>query len=111
VLVRTISSSPLGPRVSAFRDAVRARDGRCIVTGVVALGAQYDNWRSFEAAHIFPLAYEEHWKNSDFTRWISILPIAGASINSVQNGILLRSNIHVLFDSYEISINPDVCPF
>lgn len=78
---------------------------------VVALGAQYGNWRSFEAARIFPLAYEEHWRNNDFARWISSLPIAGASINSVQNGLLLRSNIHDLFDSYEISINPDVCIF
>lgn len=108
MLVRTISSSHSGPRVSAFRDAVRARDDRCIITGVVALGAQYNNWRSFEAAHIFPLAYEEYWRNNDFARWISILPITGGSINSVQNGLLLRSNIHDLFDSYEISINPDV---
>lgn len=114
MLVRTISSSQTGPRVYAFRDAIRLRDGRCIITGVVALGAQYGNWRSFEAAHIFPLAYEEHWRNNDFARWISIPPIppiVGGSINSAQNGLLLRSNIHDLFDSYEISINPDVCIF
>lgn len=111
VLVRTISSSNSGPRVSPFRDAVRARDGRCIITGVAALGAQYSNWRSFEAAHIFPLAYVEHWRNSDFARWISTPPVTVGSINSVQNGLLLRSNIHDLFDSYEISINPDVCIF
>ena len=33
----------------------------------------------------------------------------GGSINSVQNGLLLRSDIHQLFDMYRISINPDVC--
>ena len=110
MLVRTISSSQTGPRVQAFRDAVRLRDGRCIMTGVVAaLGARYGNWRSFEAAHIFPLAHEEHWRNNNFARWISIHPTAGGSINSTQNGMLLRSNIHDLFDSYEVSINPDVC--
>ena len=109
VLVRTISSSSSGPRVSPFRDAVRARDRRCIITRVAALGAQYGNWRSFEAAYIFPLAYVEHWTNNDFARWISAPPVVGGSINSVQNGLLLRSNIHDLFDSYEISINPDVC--
>ncbi|KAK0105453.1 hypothetical protein ONS96_004840 [Cadophora gregata f. sp. sojae] len=107
VLVRTVSSSHSGPRVHAFRDAVRLRDGRCIITGVVALGAQYDNWRSFEAAHIFPLAYEEHWRNNDYARWISLSLNVGGSINSVQNGLLLRSNMHDLFDSYEFSINPD----
>jgi hypothetical protein len=75
----------------------------------VALGAPYNIWRGFEAAHIFPLAYEEHWRNNNFARWISIPSIAGGSINSIQNGILLNSAIHQLFDSFAFSINPDVC--
>jgi hypothetical protein len=32
-----------------------------------------------------------------------------ASINSVQNGLLLRSDIHSRFDHYDFAINPDVC--
>jgi len=95
--------------VHAFRHAIRLRDRRCVITGRVALGAQDDNWIGFEAAHIFPLAYEEHWRNNKFARWISIPPIVGGTINSVQNGILLRSDIHQLFDSFAFSINPDVC--
>jgi hypothetical protein len=75
----------------------------------VALGAPYNIWRGFEAAHIFPLAYEEHWRNNNFARWISIPPIAGGSINSIQNGILLNCTIHQLFNSFAFSINPDVC--
>jgi predicted restriction endonuclease len=94
--------------VHAFRNAVRLRDRRCIITGKVALGAQYGTWRGFEAAHIFPLAYEEHWRNNNFARWISIPPITGGTINSIQNGMLLRSDIHELFDSFAFSINPDV---
>ena len=27
----------------------------------------------------------------------------------MQNGLLLRNDIHDLFDSYDVSINPDVC--
>jgi len=63
----------------------------------------------FEAARIFPLAYEGHWNQHDYSRWITIQPDTGGSINSVQNGILLREDIHTLFDAYGISINPDVC--
>jgi hypothetical protein len=34
--------------------------------------------------------------------------VGDTGIHSVQNGILLRSDIHVLFDKYMIAINPDV---
>jgi hypothetical protein len=29
-------------------------------------------------------------------------------INSIQNGLLLRSDVHDLFDAYEFGVNPDV---
>lgn len=89
----------------AFRDAIRMRDRRCIITEQEAV---YGSWTSFEAAHIFPLAYEGHWLQDDYERWITKPPASGGTINSVQNGLLLRRDIHGLFDSYEISINPDV---
>ena len=108
-LVRTSTSSQTGQRVQVFRNAVRSRDRRCVLTGKEALGAPYDIWDGFEAAHIFPLAYEEHWKNNNFARWISIHPTAGGSINSIQNGMLLDCTIHGLFDAYRFSIDPDVC--
>lgn len=38
-----------------------------------------------------------------------MVPDTGGTINSVQNGLLLRSDIHQLFDFYDFSINPDVC--
>lgn len=66
-------------------------------------------YTGFEAAHIFPLAYEGHWISGGYSRWITILPENGGAINSVQNGLLLRSDIHQQFDSYNLSINPDVC--
>lgn len=97
-----------GSRVAGFRDAVRARDGRCVVSGQVAKGAQYGRWWGFEAAHIFPLGYEEHWIRNSYSRWITIQPATGGPINSVQNGLLLRADVHILFDNYVFSIDPDV---
>ena len=97
-----------GTRVAEFRDSVRQRDRRCVITGQLVLQAEYNIWWGFEAAHIFPLAYEERWTEYGFGRWITIQPNTGGSINSVQNGILLRKDIHALFDAYAISINPDV---
>ena len=111
-LTRTISQQT-GTRVQAFTDAVRSRDRRCVITGRVAINADRDSWTGFEAAHIFPLAFEGLWKQYDYGRWIKSLSngeeIKGGKINSVQNGLLLDSAIHQLFDMYEFSINPDVC--
>ena len=106
-LVRTISVSS-GTRVAEFREAVRQRDRRCVITRRPAVNAEFGNWRGFEAAHIFPLAYDGHWSDNHYGRWITIPPGTGGSINSVQNGLLLTADIHILFDSYDISINPDV---
>lgn len=108
-LVRTISLQS-GTHVATFRNAVRERDRRCVITGRRARGADRGNWAGFEAAHIFPLAYEGHWRDHNYGRWITIPPAteSAGSINSVQNGLLLRSDIRSLFDNYLLSINPDV---
>ncbi|KAH8687300.1 HNH endonuclease-domain-containing protein [Tricladium varicosporioides] len=110
ILCRALSLQT-GTRVQAFRDNVRLRDRRCIITGEEY--ADDDNWRGFEAAHIFPLAYEKHWVDYNYGRWISTPDeeIKGGKINSVRNGLLLRSDIHQLFDFYDFSINPDVCVY
>ncbi|KFX87736.1 hypothetical protein O988_09305 [Pseudogymnoascus sp. VKM F-3808] len=105
-LLRTISHGT-GSRTKVFCDEVRQRDRRCVVTGQEALGAYRQNWRGFEACHVFPLAYEAYWMENNFARWISIIPERGGPINSVQNGLLLRTDIHQLFDSYDFAINPD----
>ncbi|KAH8147455.1 uncharacterized protein LAJ45_08612 [Morchella importuna] len=105
-LTRTISLGT-GTRVASFRNAVRDRDRRCIITGKEAVNADLGSWRGFEAAHIFPLAYEHNWIMDEYDRWITIESTDGGSINSVQNGMLLRADIHGMFDGYEVSINPD----
>ena len=99
-----------GPRITAFRDAVRQRDRRCVISGTVAIGAPRGKWSCFEVAHIVPLAYEGHWNRSNYSRWITAPPAneSDGYIHSVQNGMLLLATVHTLFDAYDVSINPDV---
>ena len=64
-----------------FRNKLmNAYDGRCAVTGCDAVAA-------LEASHI--------------------VPYCGPSSNRVTNGLLLRADIHTLFDLYLIGIDPD----
>ncbi len=100
-----------GTRVRAFTDAVRARDGRCVVSKVVNIAAEDDEWIGFETAHIFPLAYESQWEMENYGQWITIDPPQGGKINSVQNGILLLAHLHQEWDAFWFSINPDVSYF
>jgi hypothetical protein len=104
-------SQQTGTRTQSFCDAVRARDLRCVITGQRAPRPASGRWEGLQAAHIFPLGHEGLWNQLNYSSLITIPPasaVAG-SINSVQNGLLLRSDIHDFFDSYDFSINPDVC--
>ncbi|KAI9762577.1 MAG: hypothetical protein M1840_001203 [Geoglossum simile] len=67
------------------------------------------NWTAFEAAHIFPLELEILWLEFNYGRWVDdIDDDAGISkINSCQNGLLLWSDVHKMFDQYLLSVNPD----
>ena len=99
-----------GTRIASFRDAVRERDRRCVITGRLVLEPELGRWICFEVAHIFPLAYEDHWNESNYSRWITVPPTneSDGSIHSVQNGMLLTRDMHALFDGYDVAINPDV---
>ena len=66
---------------SAFREAlVRAYDSKCAITGCAVLDV-------LEAAHIYPYR--------------------GPDTNKTDNGLLLRADLHTLFDCGLIAINPD----
>ena len=104
--------NPPGPaRDSNFRSAVRTRDKCCVLSGEFAddMDLARGYWGAFDVAHIFPLRHEEHWTAHKFADMISILPASGNSINSIQNGVLLRTDMHRHFDNHLVSINPDVC--
>lgn len=105
-----------------FRDGIRVRDGRCVITGVPnccdcrsapSFEASYvscDCWTGFEAAHVFPLERESTWIKSNHSQWITDMDntIGVSKINSLQNGLLLQKHIRELFNNYLISVNPDV---
>jgi len=91
-----------------FRTAVRERDGGCVITGQPAENREFGFWHGFDTVHIFPPSFPQQWIDYNFA---TCLTPSGSddSINSVQNGILLTSQMRALFESYIISINPDVC--
>ncbi|KAG0136918.1 HNH endonuclease-domain-containing protein [Tuber indicum] len=94
-----------------FRDQVSDRDRRCVISGIVnpEILIQADNWAGFEAAHIFPLEHESLWVRYNHGRWITDMDDAAefSKINSPQNGILLRADVHQMFKQYLVSVNPD----
>ena len=104
---RLISHSISG-REDAFREGIRARDGKCVISGIVNRRAPFNQWSGFQAAHIFPLESESYWIAQDYGRWIRDVTPGVAKINSCQNGFLLRADIHTDFDNYLVSVNPDV---
>jgi len=109
MILRTLSL-PSGTRVQAFCYSIRDRDRRCVITGRPGVidGASF--WSTLDDTQIFPLAYEKHWNDCNYGRWITAPPASESdgSINSVRNGILIGGDIHALFDSNDFSINPDV---
>lgn len=109
---RLITHSVSG-REDSFREGIRARDGKCVISGVVNRAAYRGGWTTFEAAHIFPLESESYWIENNYSRWITDMDNTNgvSKINSLQNGFLLREQVHSQFDQYLISVNPDVCLF
>ncbi|EPE04271.1 hypothetical protein F503_01275 [Ophiostoma piceae UAMH 11346] len=106
---RALSSSA-ATRLDSFRQEVRMRDQGCVITKMPSIyGPRDDNWIPFQAAHVLPIAYANEWRSQGFARLITIPPPPphhNDTINSVQNGFLMRSDIHQLFDSYHFSILP-----
>ncbi|EEP82136.1 predicted protein [Uncinocarpus reesii 1704] len=104
-----VPSHSISGRENHFRDGVRARDGRCVITGVLNPLAPFRKWFGFKAAHVFPLQHEGIWIDQGCGRWVTNMPneVGASLINSTQNGLLLRGDVHDFFDSYLLSINPD----
>ncbi|KAJ8102414.1 hypothetical protein POJ06DRAFT_279864 [Lipomyces tetrasporus] len=108
-ITRVLSHTVSG-RDEMFRQRVRERDGKCVISGVVNHTRLVDqgDWSSYHAAHIFPLSGEEWFIANGFSRWITNR--AGeddTGINSCQNGLLMLSTLHEKSDNVSFSINPD----
>jgi len=91
-----------------FRNGVRARDEKCVISEKINDGALWDVWAGFEAAHMFPLQYESLWTQYDYGHWITNMNGGSFRINFIQNELLMSENLHTQFDQYLFSINPDV---
>jgi len=90
-----------------YRQRTHDRDGRCLITG-----QQSRTWRRLKAAHIYPRVHDVEWNNEGYPSLITdpapILALGGPSkIDSIQNVILLRSDLHDAWDNYEFAVNPD----
>ncbi|KFY86712.1 hypothetical protein V498_07405 [Pseudogymnoascus sp. VKM F-4517 (FW-2822)] len=102
---RSLSGSSATPSSDKFRDRVRNRDGRCVITGREA----DPDFTALEAAHIFPIAHLELWVSGKWNQQLidDDVGISDSRINSVQNGLLLDTTTHHFFDKYAIAIDPD----
>ncbi|KAK9319187.1 hypothetical protein V1517DRAFT_369960 [Lipomyces orientalis] len=106
-ITRILSKTKIG-RNESFRAQVRARDGKCVITGTVNVNVPINVWHGFETAHIFPLSSEDYWLQNEFSRWITNRKDErDTGINSCQNGLLIMSNIHQNFDGFGFAINQD----
>lgn len=96
-------------RDDRFREEVRRRDGRCVVSHIQNVNAESHCWAGFDVAHIVPLAFETLFVTEGFSQLITNRADGETGINSCQNGMMLLSSIHQLFDVYMITVDPDVC--
>ena len=89
--VHRIISHSVSGREDAFRTQIRARDGKCVISGVVNSKAPVGRWTMYQAAYIFPLEKETHWIQQNYGRWITDMDdtVGVSKINSPQNGFLL----------------------
>ncbi|KAI5783169.1 hypothetical protein DFH27DRAFT_592696 [Peziza echinospora] len=79
--------------LDAFRNGIRTRDGKCVISGTVNRGAYRHAWFSFESAQIFPGGYRDmHITDMDHHMHDGM-----SNINSLQNG-MLDGYIIVAFD-------------
>ncbi|OQD87448.1 hypothetical protein PENSOL_c077G06768 [Penicillium solitum] len=68
----------------------------------------WGDWSGYEAAHIFPMEKETLWNQHNLIRWITnTTGRHNATINSVQNGMLVGAQMHGPFDNFLVSVNPD----
>ena len=105
-VVNTDSEGPAA-RTVTFRKGIRSRDQNCTLSGRVSRGYT-GRWSTFQAGHIFPVSYGAFWAKHKFSEWMPTEPARGGSINSLQNGLLMSTEIHELFDRYELSVNVNV---
>ncbi|KAF8270174.1 hypothetical protein EI94DRAFT_1784905 [Lactarius quietus] len=82
----------------------RARDGKCFITGL-----QAQKYSRLTVAHIFARAHDAEWIRKGYPGKITAdEAVMGGSIkiDSVQNVITLRRDLHDAWDNYEFGVDP-----
>ncbi|KAF8419738.1 hypothetical protein EV426DRAFT_576832 [Tirmania nivea] len=91
-----------------FRDRLRARDAGCAISGKRNRFAHLGIWAGFVAARVWPLPDSV---SPGARRLISDVEPSdrahGGRMNSPQNGMILDSSVHALFDKNLIGVDPD----
>ncbi|KAF9223221.1 hypothetical protein BS17DRAFT_754125 [Gyrodon lividus] len=93
-------------REAHYRNRGRARDGKCLITGLLT-----QTYSRLRIVHIFPRAHDAEWIRKGFPNKITDVAdeasMGGAiKIDSVQNVITLRSDLHDAWDNYEFGVDP-----
>jgi len=105
------------PQTEHYQRRVRARDPCCLISGIPVVRGDFSR---FKASHVYPRAHSSDWVSSGCPSCITdpapLNELGGPTkIDSVQNMILLRSDLHDAWDSYKLAVNPDrgyqVVPF
>ncbi|KAF8876097.1 hypothetical protein CPB84DRAFT_1796076 [Gymnopilus junonius] len=114
ILIGASSSGQLKPekpnkRDSRFKKAIRMRDKRCAITqSPVPFRDRGPDFTSFQAAHIYPFSCLAKKTYQDFldleNQPIFRLPQLG---DGKPNGVLMFSDLHMLFDAYAFGILVD----
>ena len=88
-----------------------ARDKKCVFSDPSNsdLQIQHETWAGFDATYIVPSEHEGFRIQSDNYRLITNMDgVTGSSkISSAQNGFLLDSSAHSMFNQYLLAVNPD----
>ncbi|KAK9384451.1 hypothetical protein V1515DRAFT_632823 [Lipomyces mesembrius] len=93
-IVRSFSATN-SKRDRRFREKVRHRDRKCVITGL-------------RICSYFPFSQEELFIRLNYSQYLTnTYEETGTGINSCQNGLLMRSTVHKQFDSYNFAIDPD----
>ncbi|KAF8801649.1 hypothetical protein BYT27DRAFT_7114300 [Phlegmacium glaucopus] len=90
-----------------YRSRGRARDGKCLITGM-----QTQTYSRLKVAHIFPRTHDAEWIRKGYPSKITDTADEACmggpmKIDSVQNVITLRSDLHDAWDNYEFGVNPN----
>ena len=85
------------PRQSSLAEATLARDISCRITNHI---------EGTEHAHLVPRSEERWFQNNDMFQYTNQQRPGSEPINDAQNAILLRSDVHRIFDQKRFAIIP-----